>query len=106
MEMSSSIRRTGIIFLAVVVIAAMTVFIGNNIVSANAQEIAPVYKYYTSIPVKKGDTLWGIANEHMTAEYTDIDEYIREIKTLNHLTEDSIHAGEYLTIPYYSSDIL
>lgn len=42
----------------------------------------------------------------MTDEYTDITEYINEICTINHIDESDIHYGDYLTIPYYSSDYL
>ncbi len=64
------------------------------------------YKYYTSIVVEKGDTLWDIASEYMTPEYSTIEDYILEVRSLNHLTGDGIHAGEHLTIPYYSNEIL
>ncbi len=74
--------------------------------SAKARELPSGYKYYTSIVVEKGDTLWDIANQYITPEYGDISEYIGEVKYLNHLRGDEIHAGEYLTIPYYSDDIL
>lgn len=60
------------------------------------------YKYYTSISVKKGDTLWSIASEYMTAEYDSIEEYILEVKRLNHMDGDTIYTGRYLTVPYYS----
>lgn len=63
------------------------------------------YKYYTSIMVEKGDTLWSIAIEHMTPGYEQIDEYIREVRRLNHLCGDHICAGEYLVIPKYHSYI-
>lgn len=63
-------------------------------------------KYYTSITVEKGDTLWSIASEYMTAEYPHIEDYIMEVRELNHLADNGIYAGEYLTIPYYSSDTL
>ena len=61
------------------------------------------YKYYTSIRVEKGDTLWSIALDHMTPEYKHIEEYIREVRSLNHLYGDDIHAGAYLTLPKYRS---
>lgn len=64
------------------------------------------YKYYTSIAVKKGDTLWSIAAEHMTGEYSHIEDYIEEIRALNHLPDHGVYAGEYLMIPYYSNEIL
>lgn len=67
---------------------------------------APTYKYYTSIVVEKGDSLWSIATEYITEEYEEIDDYIIEVRTLNHLYDNGISAGESLTIPYYSEEIL
>ena len=63
------------------------------------------YKYYTSIIIRKGDTLWSIAEEYMTEEYDGIEEYIREIRRVNHICGDKIYAGEYLAIPCYASEI-
>jgi len=31
---------------------------------------------------------------------------MEEVRDLNHLDSDDIHAGEYLLIPYYSSEYL
>lgn len=58
-------------------------------------------KYYSSIMIEKGDTLWSIASENMTSEYGRVEDYIEEIRSLNHLYSDGIYAGEYLTIPRY-----
>lgn len=63
------------------------------------------YKYYTSIAIEPGDTLWGIASEYMTSEYDGVDEYIREVRKLNHLSDNGICAGQYLMVPYYSDKI-
>ena len=32
-------------------------------------------------------------------------EYINEVKKLNHLGEDTIHSGQHIVIPYYSAVI-
>lgn len=64
------------------------------------------YKYYTSIMVQQGDSLWSIADVYITSEYHDKDDYINEVKKLNHLNSNDIHAGEYLMIPYYSAEYL
>lgn len=58
-------------------------------------------KYYTSIEVQEGDTLWDIAGIYSVKGYQSRTEYIDEIRTLNHLSGDNITAGVYLTIPYY-----
>ena len=58
------------------------------------------YKYYTSIEVQKGDTLWTIAQQY-AGDDADYASYIEEVKDMNQLTSDTIHAGEYLTVSYY-----
>lgn len=63
-------------------------------------------KYYTSIQIEQGDTLWSIADTYLTAGYATVQDYIDEVKELNHLGPDEIHSGQYLTIPYYSDEFL
>lgn len=62
------------------------------------------YKYYTSIEIEDGSTLWEIAHKYMTEEYESPEAYIQEIKQINHLDSDVIYEGSYLCIPYYSSE--
>lgn len=59
------------------------------------------YKSYTSIEIQSGDSLWSIASEYMTEEYGSVQEYMKEIKSLNGLRSDEIHAGKFLVVPYY-----
>ncbi len=63
-------------------------------------------KLYTSVLIEEGDSLWSIASEHACPEYSDTSKFIREVMSINHLTdEDSIHEGAYLVIPYYADII-
>ena len=65
------------------------------------------YKYYKSIVVANNDTLWSIAKEYMDEEHYDsVNDYIKEVKNMNDLTDDVIHYGDYLVIPYYGSDFV
>lgn len=59
-------------------------------------------KRVASIEIQKGDTLWSIASDYITDEYEDVNEYIEEIKFSNGLTSDTIHAGNYIIVPYYT----
>ena len=59
-----------------------------------------VYKYYKSIEILAGDTLWEIAQEYRTADYDSLHAYINELKAVNGLTSDEIQAGQYLTVIY------
>lgn len=63
-------------------------------------------KYYTSIEVTSGDTLWTIATDHMGMHYDSETDYIKEVMQMNALHNDTIYAGQHLVIPYYSSQIL
>ena len=61
------------------------------------------YKYYTSITVSNEDTLWSIAEKYVDMEHYDsINDYIQEVKTMNHMQNDIITYGEHLIIPYYA----
>lgn len=70
--------------------------------AVNAQSDHLNQKYYTSIQVNAGDTLWDIAQEYKTAEYSSTKDYVEEVKEINHLTNDTITTGCYLTVPYYA----
>ena len=62
---------------------------------ADSEPKAPTYKYYTSIRVSSGDTLWDIAKEYRTEEYSDISSYIAEVREINHLSSNQITDGMY-----------
>lgn len=59
-------------------------------------------KYYTSICLEEGDTLWSIALRYNVYSDKSTQEYVRELRRMNGLSDDTIHAGHYLTISYYS----
>lgn len=59
-------------------------------------------KYYTSVTVETGDSLYSIASKYYTENYESIEKYIYEIKKVNGIRSDNICQGGYLTIPYYS----
>jgi len=69
--------------------------------NARAKEAAQNQKYYTSIEIKEGDSLWSIAQAYMSDEYNSVQEYIEELKVINALDSDRINETEYLTVAYY-----
>lgn len=93
-----------IIVMTVCFIIAIAVTCGSFIsLAKNRQANEQVKKYYTSIQIQSGDTLWEVANDYITTEYASMNEYIKEVKHLNSLDDDKIHEGQFLTVPYYSS---
>ena len=58
-------------------------------------------KYYKSIIIQEGDSLWKLAERYCPYEFLTTEEYVYELKRINGITEDTIHAGRYLTIVYF-----
>ncbi|MEG0215642.1 MAG: LysM peptidoglycan-binding domain-containing protein [Hungatella sp.] len=90
---------------------ALIVFIGSNFfgnsllnVMAEEPEVPPRTRYYQSILIEDGDSLWSISKKYMGDDPADynmsIQEYIDQLKQINGLSEDTIHAGQYLTVVY------
>lgn len=88
----------------VLLILAVTFLFGFFYNSAFAKEesAAECYKYYTSIEIESGDTLWSIACEYANEDFTTVQDYIDELKFMNNMTSDQIIEGHYLTVAYYS----
>lgn len=59
-------------------------------------------KYYKSVELQPGDSLWSIAEEYGSKEYGSYKEYIEEVKEMNHLTSNRIYSGRSICIPYYA----
>ena len=62
-------------------------------------------KYYKSITVESGDTLWDIAGEYISEEYASKNDYIKEVRTINQLNSNKINAGAKLCLPYYAEAV-
>lgn len=92
-----------IVILTVLFLAAVC-FLLSECMNTKAASAVHSYKYYTTIQVQKGDTLWKIAKTYITDDYTDLNAYINEVREINQLTNDQIRYGQYITIPYYSDE--
>ena len=65
------------------------------------------YKYYKSISVGAGDTLWDYAELYAVKDYYDTyNSYIKEVKEINHLQNDNIVYGQHIILPYYSNEFV
>lgn len=65
-------------------------------------EKASFNKYYTSIKIEEGDTLWSIEKRYNIGKISKSKEYIQDLKNINGLKSDTIHSGQYLIVAYYS----
>ena len=65
------------------------------------EEMVVVNKYYKTICVEAGETLWDIAGEYVEGTDVSRQEYIEEVCRLNGLEADEIQAGEHIVVAYY-----
>lgn len=101
------VRRNIIILILSAFLITAAILLISFSTQATDREHRPSYKYYKSIEVVKGDTLWSIARSNMDSKhYKNTREYIAEVKTMNSLSSDKIIAGSHIIIPYYSSEFI
>lgn len=98
-------RRCFLVVLTAMLTILLTVSYRAILSEATAHDKEITYKYYTSIEVPYGSTLWSIAEEYAGEEYASVKDYVHEVMEINHLPEETITAGQYLVVPYYSSEL-
>ncbi len=96
-------RRVFMTILTVVLVVVLAVSYHAFLSEANTGDDEVSYKYYTSIEVSYGETLWSIADEYACGEYNSLNDYVDEVMHINQLDDDTILAGQFLIIPYYST---
>lgn len=71
------------------------------LVSLAGEEESSAVRYYKSVCIESGDNLWSIADQYRQGSALTVEEYVKELKRMNNLREDIIHAGQYLTVVYF-----
>ena len=103
------IRSMLVLFIATVfIVFATCALFGNLLISAHEKRSEePVnFKYYKSIEIQPGDTLWDIAEEYITEDYRSVSEYVMVLKEMNSLSTDDIQAGQNLMIAYNDTEFI
>ena len=87
---------------AILVLGCSMLFFSFKIKAQSREDIQ--YKYYKSVQVKEGDSLWNYASLYADSRYYDSHRaYIEEVSAVNALSDDRITAGQYLILPYYDA---
>ena len=103
-EIRRTFILTGITFVLVMV---FTLSYHALLTHANTELENISYKYYTSVQIQPGDSLWSLADRYADCEhYASQEQYITEVMNMNHLTGEDIYAGNYLILPYYSTEFV
>lgn len=87
---------TALFIVTILGIAATVMTESRQVAGADGRE-----KYFTSIQIKKGESLWSIAKRHISDEYSSVHEYVEEVCEANHIYDGEIKEGMYLVVPYY-----
>ena len=97
-------RRVAFGILSIFLVLLFFLSFSNMTSEANEQLPETTYKYFTYHTIIKGDSLWNMAEEHIDyAFYSSINDYIAEVKEINHLTDDTVIVGETIVLPYFST---
>ena len=98
-------RKLFLTLIAVLIFA--TGFLSHSVlVSMAGEEESSAIRYYKSICIENGDNLWTIADQYRQGSPMSVEEYVKELKQMNNLREDTIHAGQYLTVVYFQEPSL
>ena len=94
-------RQRSIIAIVIIVLVSLGILLGTgmNVLASSKADPASYNKYYKTVRVEYGDTLW-IMDLNI-----DKTEYIAEICAVNNLNADEIQAGEYIVVSYYSKEV-
>ncbi|MBR2045368.1 MAG: LysM peptidoglycan-binding domain-containing protein [Agathobacter sp.] len=100
-------KQRTVLVVVIAVLVSLGILLGTSIstLASSEKDISSYNKYYTSVKIESGDTLWSIADEYIDNVDVSRAEYIDEICDINDISENDIHAGDYIVIPYYSDEI-
>lgn len=99
----SSIGRFFLVLM--VVAAAVCIILFSNKKITNADEsgnAANLTKYYKTITIEPGDTLWNIAQQYKSGDYRSTKDYVDELLSMNGLHSDEITSGQKLVVAYFA----
>lgn len=91
---------SGILAIVAAFVVIVSCTISDSILSLAQEDNEIQGKFYKSITIEKGDTLWEIAEQYLTDDYTSVQEYVYALKEMNNMNSDLIFAGDKLIVAY------
>lgn len=91
-----------LITIAALIAVCFSIIIGTKLVRAQDEiHTSQSDIFYGSIEITSGDTLWDIAKTYTEGTEISVSEYVDQLKTMNKISDETIYAGQHLTIAYY-----
>ena len=97
-------RLRNLTIILLMILAFCSGFFGHTLLNARAEEqdSLQLNRYYTSVQLRQGDSLWDLAEQYRQGSPYSRSEYVEELKRMNGLKSEQIHSGEYLTVVYFA----
>lgn len=91
---------------SVMIISVCVLLFGSAFASAHgtADDSLVSRKYYKSIVVNEGDSMWTIAGQYQSEEYQSRQEYIDEVMEINQMKSTTLYENQKLIVPYYGAE--
>lgn len=106
MQRIRRIRRNCILcVLTLFMIAGLTLTLSVLRSTAQDKDAVVTYKYFTSITVEYGDTLYSLAEKYTEGYDMELSDYVEEVMHINHLNDEKIRSGQNLILPYFSEEL-
>lgn len=101
------IKKLAVIWaLMIAVISISLSMIPGNKADAVGEDQQVYYKYYDNVRIQKGDTLWGYAEKFKSPDGMTCQEYINDVKRINHIKGDKLKVNDTIVLPYYSTEYI
>ena len=100
--MIGSLTKFAIALMVVAAAVCIILFSNRNVTNASESgNKVQLTKYYKTITIHQGDTLWSIAKEYKSGDYKTVNDYVEELRSMNDLHSDNILAGQKLVVAYF-----
>lgn len=99
------LKKLSFMFVTLILVLCFSIIAGKRLVDAHddSQNIVNDQRFYKSIEIQSGDTLWGIASEYTDGTPREISRYVGTLMKINGLATDQIQEGQYLMVVYYGN---
>lgn len=98
-------RNIFMLMLSIILAAGFSIMFFSFKSKAQSGDAELSCKYYKSITVGAGDTIWDFAELYADTDFYDsYGCYIKEVMDINHLKDEQIIYGQHIIIPYYSHE--
>ena len=93
-------KKQLILISVALIVFLLTLIFAISSVKASDKSTSRV-KSFISVRVFCGDTVWSIAEENLSPEYSSVSELVNEIEKTNHLVNGRINSGNYIIVPVF-----